>query len=65
MTGEYIIIAVIVAAAVAYLLLVLWNKYVAKKGGGCGCGCGPKTGAVIKTKAKHASLTLNGRTVRR
>jgi hypothetical protein len=60
MTGEHIVITLIVLAATAYLLRLMWNKYVSKKAG-CGCGCGPKT----PLKGKRTTLTLNGRTVRR
>ncbi|QNN21426.1 FeoB-associated Cys-rich membrane protein [Planctomycetales bacterium ZRK34] len=60
MTGEQIIIAIIIALAAAYLLRLMWKKYISKSAG-CGCGCGPK----LPLKGKRTSLTLNGRSVRR
>lgn len=63
MTGQGIIITIIVLAAVAYMARKTWKKYARRKsssGGGCGCGCGPN-----EAKPKHVSLTRSGRTLRR
>lgn len=57
MTGERIVITLIVAGAVAYLLRLVWRRYVSKTSGSC---CSGAAG-----KGKHVSLTLKGRTVRR
>lgn len=57
MTGEQIIITVIITLAAAYLLRLMWRRYISKTSGSC---CSGAAG-----KGKHVSLTLNGRTVRR
>jgi len=54
MSAERVIIAVIVIAAVSYMLRLTWKRYTKNKKSSC-CG----------DKPKHVSLTMKGKTMRR
>ncbi|MFA7237368.1 MAG: FeoB-associated Cys-rich membrane protein [Phycisphaeraceae bacterium] len=59
MWTQYIIIGVIIAAAVAFFARRVWRKLGHTSGGGCGCGCGSRK----KPKSTRATLTIAGRQV--
>ncbi|MHB1158682.1 MAG: FeoB-associated Cys-rich membrane protein [Phycisphaerales bacterium] len=61
MWTQYLIIGVIIAAAVAFFARRLWRKVRRTAGGdsGCGCGCGSEK----KPKSTRATLTIAGRQV--
>ena len=60
MSGEQFMVAVLIAGAAAFMLRLTWRRWSrlrrGRVGGGCGSGDAP---------AKHVSLTLDGKTVRR
>lgn len=65
---QYLIIGVIIAAAVAFFARRLWRKVRRIAGGGgdsggCGCGCGSGGGSDKKLKSTRATLTIAGRQV--